>query len=383
MDELKPDWDPRAPEVLENQIAAYDRMRKTCPVAYSDFLHWSIFRHADIMRIITDHETFSSNVSSRVSVPNSMDPPRHTPYRQLIEPYFSPDAMAAFEPVCHTLAANLTSALPRNAAVEVIENYAMKYALQVQCAFLGWAPALQDALRHWMKRNHEATLAQDRSAMADVAAEFAGYINQLLEARRSAGDAAPHDVITSLMRSEVNGAPLREEEIVSIIRNWTGGEIGTISASVGILVQFLADNPELQSDLRKHPHKLPEAIEEILRIHGPLVTNRRRTTRPVTIGGRNIPAGELLTIFWVSANRDEEVFENPDTFQWGRDHSKNLLYGAGIHWCPGAPLARMELRILMEELLAQTQSIAPAQGHHPARAIYPASGYSQLHVTFR
>ena len=97
------DWDPRAPEVLADPIAAYDRMRGRCPVAHSDYLHHSVFRHADVMRILLDHKTFSSQASHHVSVPNSMDPPEHTAYRQLIEPYFGPDRMAAFEPVCRPL----------------------------------------------------------------------------------------------------------------------------------------------------------------------------------------------------------------------------------------------------------------------------------------
>ena len=376
----KPDWDPRAEHVLEHQLNAYDEMREKCPVAHSDFLKWSLFRHEDIMRVLNDHETFSSNVSRHVSVPNSMDPPEHTQFRKVIEPYFTTEAMAAFEPTCRALASRLVAELARGESVEFISDFAMKYALQVQCAFLGWPLDLQEPLRLWMKKNHEATFAQDRTVMAEIAKEFAGFIHQLFETRRTAGSEAPDDVITSLMRSEVNGRPLREDEIVSILRNWTGGEVGTISASVGILVHYLADNPALQREVREHPEKLPEAIEEILRIHGPLVTNRRKTTCPVQIGDKQIGEGEVLSLFWVSANRDEAVFEDPDSFRWGRDHSKNLLYGAGIHWCPGAPLARMELRVVMEELLAQTSSLSLLPDRPTPRAQYPASGFSEAHV---
>jgi cytochrome P450 len=78
----QPDWDPRSPAVLDDQIAAYDQMRSRCPVAYSDYLHWSLFRHADVMRVLNDHDTFSNAVSSHLSVPNGMDPPEHTRYRR-------------------------------------------------------------------------------------------------------------------------------------------------------------------------------------------------------------------------------------------------------------------------------------------------------------
>ena len=111
-----PDWDPTAPEVLRDQRAAYDAMRRRCPVAYSEFLGWSLFRHEDVLRVLLDHETFSNAVSRHLSVPNGMDPPEHTAYRRLIEPFFSAERVAAFEPVCREIAANLTrllSARPR------------------------------------------------------------------------------------------------------------------------------------------------------------------------------------------------------------------------------------------------------------------------------
>jgi cytochrome P450 len=151
---------------------------------------------------------------------------------------------------------------------------------------------------------------------------------------------------------------LSNEEVTSILRTWTVGEIGTISAAVGILAEYLASHTELQKKFRAKPNLLPPAIEEILRIHGPLVANRQITTRSVEIGGRRIKAGERITLMWISANRDEDVFEDPDTFRPNRDSTKNLLWGAGIHTCPGSPLARLEMRVFIEELLSRTSESA-------------------------
>ncbi|MEZ6081580.1 MAG: hypothetical protein R3C56_39695 [Pirellulaceae bacterium] len=95
-----PDWNPKSQEVLRDQCAAYDQMRQNCPVAYSEMLGWSLFRHRDIVRVLEDHATFSSQVSKHLSVPNGMDPPEHTKFRSLVEPLFRPAAMAAFEPKC-------------------------------------------------------------------------------------------------------------------------------------------------------------------------------------------------------------------------------------------------------------------------------------------
>ena len=168
---------------------------------------------------------------------------------------------------------------------------AQTFAVRVQCAFLGWPAHLHEPLRLWTQKNREASLALDRPAMTGLASDFAGHVNELLQSRRSAGARAEDDIVSSLLAQQVDGRPLSDEEIASILRNWTVGEVGTISAAVGILTHYLADHGDLQRQLRAQPSLLPEAIDEILRIHGPLVANRRSTTRPVEIGGRTVAAG--------------------------------------------------------------------------------------------
>lgn len=374
----QPDWDARAPAVLADQIRAYDDLRQRCPVAHSEYLNWSLFRHADVMRALTDHQTFSNAVSSYPSVPNGMDPPAHTPYRKLIEPYFGPGPMAEFEPVCRRIVAELMRGLPDDGEVELMERFAEDFALQAQCAFMGWPATLHEPLRQWTHRNRAATLAGERDATAAVALEFDGYIRAQLELRRAAGEQATDDVTTRLLREEVEGRLLSDEEIVSIVRNWTVGELSTMASSIGILAQYLAERPALQDRLRRNPALLPTAIDEILRIHAPLIANRRITTRDVDIGGRQLQAGARITLMWASANRDERVFGDPDEFRLDRDPALNLLYGAGIHVCPGAPLARLELRLVMEALLGQTRRIGTLEDRPPLRASYPASGYASL-----
>ena len=160
------------------------------------------------------------------------------------------------------------------------------------CAFMGWPDTLHEPLREWTRKNHEATRAMDREAMSHVAMEFDGYIREQLDLRRAAraaGAEAPDDVTTALLRDSVEGRPVTDAEIVSIVRNWTVGELGTIAASIGIIVEFLARRPDVVQLLRDDPGAIRAATDEILRIHAPLVANRRRSTRPVTIGGRDIP----------------------------------------------------------------------------------------------
>ena len=376
---LPSDWDPHTDAVSHDQLTAYDNMRNRCPVAYSERHQWSLVRHRDITRVLADHNTFSNVVSKYVSVPNGMDPPEHTAYRAIIEPFFSADVISAFEPECREIATDIVKSVPRNNPTEIIASVAQTFALQIQCAFLGWPEDMQEPLRQWSRDNHEATLAQDRERLARVAEEFSSYITALLNNRREAGESAPVDITSRFLKTKVGDALLTDEEIVSILRNWTAGEIGTIAASIGILIHFLAAAPDLQEILRQQPAKIPEAIEEILRIRGPLISNRRVATCPVTIGEREIAKGHRLSLVWASANRDEEVFADAQNFRWGRDHNKNLLYGAGIHVCPGAPLARLELRVFMEILLAKTTAIHLSEPA-PVNAMYPAGGFSRLTV---
>jgi cytochrome P450 len=373
-----PDWDPLAPAVMRDQRAAYDAMRERCPVAHSDPHQWTVFGHADVARLLDDHVTFSSAVSHHVSVPNGLDPPEHTAWRQTLDPYFSPERVRAFEPACRRVAADLVQAVCSAQDVDLMTALALPFASRVQCAYLGWPASLADTLIQWAGRNHAATLAGDRAAMTAIGREFDDLVADLLRARRSPQTTPPSDLTETLLRDTVSGRPLTAAEITSIVRNWTMGEVGTIAASVGIVAHRLASDPGLQVDLRRHVVPLPEAIDEILRIHGPLVSNRRIATRRVRVGDRTVEAGDRLTINWIAANRDPRAFDHPDSFRLDRNPADNLLYGAGIHVCPGAGLARMELRVVMEEFLSATHAIDLVPSRPPTNALPPASGFAAL-----
>ena len=163
--------------------------------------------------------------------------------------------------------------------------------------------------------------------MAAIALEFDGYIRDLLTVRRQAGDAARDDITTRLLRERVWDRTMTDDEIVSLLRNWTVGELSTISASVGILAHYLATHPETQRQLRNDPSLIGIANDEILHLHAPLIANRRATTRPAELGARILDAGEPVTAIGASANRDEAVFGDPDEFHLDRNPADNLLYG--------------------------------------------------------
>lgn len=376
MHSLPDDWDPRSPGVLADPLRAYDALRARCPVAHSEYLHWSVFRHADVARVLHEPETFGNAVSRHLSIPNGIDAPEHGPWRALVERYFAPQRVAAFEPAARAVARSAVQALPAG-EVEWMEGFAQDCAVRLLCAFMQWPQELHGPLREWTRRSQAATLAGDREALGALALEFDGHIRGQLDARRAQAQAGD-DPTSRLLRDSIDGRPLRDEEIVGIVRNWTAGELSTLAASLGILAQYLAAHPGLQARLRTQPALLPPAIDEILRIHPPLLSNRRVVRQPACLGGREFAAGERLTLMWASANRDETVFPEPEAFRLDRDPALNLLYGAGVHVCPGADLSRLQLAAVTAELLAGTRSLAMVPGREPVPARYPVGGWSEV-----
>ena len=395
-DNVKNDWDLRSEKVQKNQVAAYDEMRRRCPVAHDEFMGCSVFKNADVQHVLDHPEIYSNVVSTRhIAVPNGMDAPEHTTFRAVNDKYFTPERLREFEPKIREVVKNLVADLPRGTEVNVMDGFAQAYAMRIQNAFMGWPASLEKPLIEWIEKNREATLRRDREQIGKVALEFDTYIRELLDARREQAAAGnPQDVTAELLTDTVQlpgqePRTMTDEEIVSLIRNWTVGELSTVSACAGIIVNFLARNPQEQARLRNslgEGHtEVAAAVEEIMRLEDPLVTNRRVTTEDTVLGGRTIPANSRVTINWSSANRDEDAFEDALAYNPHRNQSRNLVYGDGIHVCPGAPLARLELRLLMEELLKATESIVPGdESDAPAteNATYPVSGYSTVRVVF-
>lgn len=355
----------------------------TCPIAHDATGGWSVRGHPEVMQILADHETFSNRVSQRLSVPNGMDPPEHTRYRHLIERFFTSERVAAFEPHCRAIAARLAGTIEEDSPIDLMARFASPFAAEVQCAFLGWPLELGDWLQDWMAHNQEATRQQQRERLAELAQELAAVIDTQLAARRRDDVSADADITAELLHARIDDQPLKTEGIVSILRNWTAGEVGTISAAVGIVARFLAEHPALQDQLRAEPQWLPQAIDEVLRLDGPLPSNRRRATCPVDLAGVRVEPGERLSLIWPAANRDPRVFDEPDRFRWDRNPDDNLLYGAGIHVCPGASLARLELRVALEELLRATSAIELVPEHPAEPVAWPGAGFELLPLRLR
>lgn len=376
-DERNDDWDPRSDAVVADQRAAYDEMRETCPVAHSEFLGWSVFRHEDAVAIATDPERFSS-ATRRLAVPNGMDPPMHTQHRDALSSAFGPDRMASFEPVARRIATDLLTPIQARGAMETIGEFANPFAHQAVCAFMGWPVEDWNRVAEWTHGNQEAAFRRDREAGATLAREFDNYVTEIIEARRA--DPAADDVMTELVNTSVDGEPLSNERIVSALRTWTAGH-GTVAGALGIVIAHLANDATLQQRLREEPILIDPAIGEILRSDGPLVSNNRTATRDVEIGGRSIAAGERLSLIWIAANRDPSTFEDPGSVDLRRPAEESVLFGTGIHRCLGEPLARLELRTAVAELLRNLDMIE-VTSDRPPRHVYPSNGLAALPISF-
>lgn len=376
-----PAWEPLSPEVLGDQLGTYDRMRAAGALAESP-RGVTLFRHADVVAAARDARTFSSAVSPRRAVPNAIDPPEHAAWRRLIDPFFAPASIGALEPRVRAIADAVVAALPRGAVVDAVAQIGAPFAVRAQTAWLGWQ-GIEDELLGWMADNHAATRSGDRARTAAVAAAFDRIIRAQLRRRRQLGAAAPSDPTTALLAATLDGRPLDEADVVSILRNWTAGDLASMAAAFGVVVWFLATHPDVQQNLREHPEGLATAIDEMLRIDDPFLVNRRVTTRAVRIGEHGLAAGTHVYLNWTSANRDEAVFGDPDAYRPERNAPHNLVYGTGVHACPGRPLATMELVAAARSLLQATPRIEPAPDAAPVRETYPLGGWRRVPVRLR
>lgn len=355
----------------------YDRLREQGLTKTG--ASWVACRHADVVAIAQDPQRFSSGVSRFLQVPNGLDGDAHARMRGLFDPFFSPSRMAALAGL-RWVATDLVAELPRGEVIDAVTDYGSRFAVRFMTQWLGWPTDLEDELLAWMAANHEASRSGDLARTAEVAGRFDDIIRRIVTPRLLNPAASPADVtdeVIALLRGE-HGF---EEILVSVLRNWTGGDLGSIALCVGVLVHWLASHHEHLTEFRNLPDEaLDRAIDEVLRIDDPFVSNRRVATVDAPVGGILIPAGDRVVLNWTGANRDPAVFGDPERFDPEANAAGNLVYGTGPHVCPGRPLATLELRIAVQELLRGVQRIDLVPGDEPVRAQPPVGGFESVPV---
>lgn len=262
--------------------------------------------------------------------------------------------------------------------VDVVAELGATYSVRSMLAWLGWPESMEERLIRWVVANNEATRSGELEQTAAVAEEFDAII-------REAVAHSPEDSVTRrLVRDESLGRPLEQAEVISILRNWTGGDLSSMAYCIGVILAALAETPTLQDRLRDWEYvsdaEFTAIVDEILRRDSPFVSNRRVTTEPVTVGGAELPAGQMVRIHWTAANRDPRQFTEPDTYDPEANAAGNLVWGAGPHVCPGKDLSMLELRAFVDELLAAV-TVTAADTAAGERETHPVGGWASLPVT--
>ncbi len=333
---------------------------------------WAITRHADLIAVNRDTTIFSSeqkgvlladpDEETRAAFQTMLDtdPPAHTRLRRLVNRGFTPRMVTRFEQHYGELTRELVSKAVTQGTFDFVTDVAAELPLMAIAELLGVPTEDRHKLFEWSNRlvgNSDPEYVGSAEEATAAATELYVYFNQLGEERR----ANPQDDIITKLITEVEGDALgpHEFETFCLVLTVAGNETTRNATSHGLLA--LLENPDQMEKLRDHPELLDSAIEEILRWASPMIHFRRTAMRDAEIGGQAIAEGDSVVMFHISANRDEDVFEDPFRFDITRDPNEHIAFGGGgAHHCLGANLARLELQIVFKELLASTRSIAQA-----------------------
>ncbi|GAB3822711.1 cytochrome P450 [Tessaracoccus terricola] len=338
-----------------------------------------VMGHQEVLDVVTDPERYSSDTSRFLQVPNGLDGAEHRKFRKVLDVYFTPERMAVLEPAAREVARRIVAELPRGEAVDFTRDLGTRYAVQVMMAWLGWPHELEGELVEWVFENAAATRSRELERTAAAAEHFDDIIGRVLAPRLNRRDEHPRDVTDELLRDRVDGRLLTRPELVSVLRNWTGGDLGSMALCIGVIGHQLAASEEIEADVRSRrndPEGLAAALDELLRIDDPFVSNRRKATVDTEVAGCPVHVGQRVLVDWTNANRDPRVFEDPDRYEPEKHSQLNLVYGAGPHVCPGRPLATLELRVLFEELIDATTDFSHDPESRGLRAQRPLGGWS-------
>ncbi len=409
---MLPEWNQAAPEVtvgldidmLDLRWRAdgpphglFKRMRTEAPVYWYErpdgIGYWSVFRHADIHRISHDTETFSSARGGVYLHPDQqvplelmrsmmlvMDPPQHTRYRRIVSKVFTPLAVAKMGDDIRARVNRTIDNFIEKGSCDFVEDFAVPVPLGVLLEMMGVPQQDAGVFYDWTERLEQAQRVPGPLGAVDVFEEMSGYLAAQIEQQTKA--AVEDSLVMRLRNAEVDGEKLNDMEIVAVfgLLAFAGNDTTRNTISTGL--RALIDHPQAMQELRDNPALIPTAIEEILRWTSVVQWFARTATRDVEVGGQRIAEGDKLVLWYGSGSRDEAVFENADTFDIHREKPNHMAFGGGgRHICLGASLARLELRIVFEEVLSRMRDIRLAGTPElvPTHWVY---GYSKMPITF-
>ena len=377
-------FNPFLPSYQANPYPAYAALRDEDPVHFSAAIQaWVLTAYEDCERVLRDEDTFSSSSNTasgqlatalqqqrrefplgEVPTVLNSDPPVHTRLRTLLNRAFSPRAIEGLRPHIEEIAASLLADAGRTGGrFDAVTGFAQPLPIIVIAELLGVPPSDRDQLKEWSTAianttnvlNTEGALAAARQATLELIA----YMDEVVAQRRTAPGA---DIMTALIQAEEDGDRLSHDELLafSILLLLAGHETTTNLIGNGLLA--LAEHPEEAARLRADPALLPSAVEEFLRYDSSVQGAVRFVRRTAEVGGRTIEQGSTLLLLVGAANRDPAQFPEPDALDVARSPNRHLAFGRGIHFCLGAPLARLEGDVAFAALLDRFPELHVAGG---------------------
>ena len=358
--------------------------------------------------VAEDPARFSSGVSRFMQLPNGLDGAEHEQFRSLIDAYLTPEALDPFEPAFRNAAgsvvADLRDGRPEGTSfsepVDAVADIGAPYAVRAMLAWLGWPAHMESKLIEWVAENNAATRSGELARTAAVAEAFDDMIRQVVEPLKAgtASDVtAAREALSPLLGDDETrpvpsvteqlvhdtslGRPLEFEELVSILRNWTAGDLSSMAYCIGVLIHALSGNEPVRRRLQSGVslEEFTAIADEILRQDSPFVSNRRVTTCPVNLDGVDLDEGQRVRIHWTAANRDPDAVGDPDEFAPGQSGNAdaNLVWGTGPHACPGKYLSMLELKCFTEELLGVFELVGVDEDG-ARREVFPVGGWAEL-----
>jgi cholest-4-en-3-one 26-monooxygenase len=347
----------------------FDLLRRDAPAFWqpetdgSGF--WCLTRHEDVTVVNRDWETFSSarggpllvemdeeTLALQSSMMLNMDPPMHTRYRLLVNKGFTPRMISRLEERARALAGAIIDAVCEKGECDFVTDIAAELPLQVIAEMMGVPVEERHLLFDWSNRmigSQDLEYAVSEQEVMDASTQLYAYADQLAAKKRVHPD---EDIISVLISSTVDGEMLTDLEfdLFFLLLTVAGNETTRNLISHGM--HALIEHPDQRARLLADPSLMPTAVDEMLRWASPVMHFRRTAQRDTQLAGQKIAEGDKVVIWYISANRDERVFERSHTFDIGRAPNDHIAFGAGgPHFCLGANLARLEIRIMFEELV--------------------------------
>jgi pimeloyl-[acyl-carrier protein] synthase len=392
-------FNPLLPEFHANPYPFYRRLREQDPVHLSPLGIWVLTRYDDAVMVLRDprfgREGMADLLEARLglaadaSEPRDMlfrDPPDHTRLRALVSRAFTPRVVEAMRPHIQEIVDGLLDRLEAGHGMDVIEDLAYPLPVTVICEMLGVPTADQDVFKQWsadIARSLDAAILPAGSEVIPRGREargaLRGYLRSLIAARRKN---PRHDLLSGLIAVEEEGNKLSEGELVSTCALLLVAGHETTVNLIGNGVLALLQHPDQQRALADDPALIQTAVEELLRYDGPVQRTGRMATADVEIGGKQIPRGSVVVAAIGAANRDPGHFSDPERLDITRRENRHIAFGFGIHFCLGAPLARIEGQVAISTLLRRIPGLKLVSDTPQWRESSVLRGLKTLPVTF-